>query len=340
MSDIFKVLLEKRRLRTIALVVVFLFVFSTAVMLRSYAGVEYWAVKAGGRTIAIVNSEENAKKVFSDIEKTYAAEGAEVVSVTPKLKTKQLYFKIYEKKPKIVSEEDAVKKVLAAKEDGKPVVQVTAVRREVTQEAVPFSTKEIATSALLSGKTQVKTKGVNGTAEVTSEVTTVNGVETARKVLSKKVVKQPVTQEVLKGTGGRSYSPAGAGFIVYVPAGTAGEKGAAVANYALKWVGNPYRWGGNDLRTGVDCSGFVCCVYQAMGVNVTRGNLRTIGYSVGTNPGNAQPGDIIIYSGHYGIYIGNNKLVHAMNAQNGIRVSTIGYNGKRILDIRRVYKSQ
>lgn len=123
---------------------------------------------------------------------------------------------------------------------------------------------------------------------------------------------------------GASYTASGSGY------------GSSVANFALQFVGNPYVFGGTSLTNGADCSGFVMSVYRNFGVSLphSSGAQRGCGYSVG-GIGNAQPGDIVCYSGHVGIYIGNGMLVHASTAKTGIKVSQVGY--RAILDVRRIF---
>lgn len=114
------------------------------------------------------------------------------------------------------------------------------------------------------------------------------------------------------------------------------EMGRAVAEYALQFVGNPYVYGGTSLTNGADCSGFVMSVYANFGVSLPHSSAsdRSQGYAVDSLE-NAQPGDLICYSGHVALYIGNGQIVHASNKRTGIIVSNANY--RKILAIRRIF---
>lgn len=114
-----------------------------------------------------------------------------------------------------------------------------------------------------------------------------------------------------------------------------GGSGQDVVNYAVQFVGNPYVWGGTSLTNGTDCSGFVQSVYAAFGVSLPRTSYsqRSAGYAVSESE--MQPGDIVCYSGHVGIYIGNGQIVHASNAKEGIKISN--YNYRTVVAVRRIY---
>lgn len=112
-----------------------------------------------------------------------------------------------------------------------------------------------------------------------------------------------------------------------------------VINYALKFVGNPYVYGGNSLTNGTDCSGFTKLIYAEYGITLPR-SAPAQSYS-GTSIGldNIMPGDLVFSGydgqiGHVAIYIGNNKLVHALNSNVGIVVTDLYI--MPILDVRRV----
>ncbi len=114
------------------------------------------------------------------------------------------------------------------------------------------------------------------------------------------------------------------------------EMGKSVIDYATQFVGNPYVWGGSSLTNGTDCSGFVMSVYDNFGVSLPHSSsaLRSQGYDVG-GLSNAQPGDIVCYSGHVGLYVGNGQIVHASTAKTGIIVSSATY--RNILSVRRIF---
>lgn len=121
-----------------------------------------------------------------------------------------------------------------------------------------------------------------------------------------------------------------------VVSGGGSEMGVAVAEYALQFVGNPYVYGGTSLTNGADCSGFVMSVYANFGVSLPHSSAadRNQGYAV-DGLENAQPGDLICYSGHVALYIGDGQIVHASTKKTGIKVSNADY--KKILAIRRIF---
>ncbi len=133
-------------------------------------------------------------------------------------------------------------------------------------------------------------------------------------------------------------APAGDAPAPVVVAGeNSSEMGVAVAEYALQFKGNPYVYGGTSLTNGADCSGFVMSVYANFGVELPHSSAadRTQGYGVEGGLENAQPGDLICYSGHVALYIGDGQIVHASTKKTGIIVSRADY--KKILAIRRIF---
>ncbi|MBQ6807291.1 MAG: C40 family peptidase [Lachnospiraceae bacterium] len=121
---------------------------------------------------------------------------------------------------------------------------------------------------------------------------------------------------------------------VTTPSSSGGSKGQQIANYACQFIGNPYVAGGTSLTNGADCSGFVMSVYQAFGYSLPRSSYAQSGAGTAVSYSEAQPGDIIYYGGHVGIYIGNGQIVHASTERTGIKITSATY--RSIITVRRI----
>lgn len=103
-----------------------------------------------------------------------------------------------------------------------------------------------------------------------------------------------------------------------------------IATYALSLLNAPYVWGGQDVETGFDCSGFISHVYRkAAGIEL-RGNAATLAKtSRPVSNTEVQTGDLVFFNtknrpaSHVGIYLGNNQFVHASNPRTGVRVDRL-----------------
>lgn len=138
---------------------------------------------------------------------------------------------------------------------------------------------------------------------------------------------QSASSESNSGSSGSQSAPA--------PSNSGGNsKGQQIANYACQFIGNPYVAGGTSLTDGADCSGFVMSVYQAFGYSLPRSSYAQSGVGTAVSYAEAQPGDIIYYGGHVGIYIGNGQIVHASTERTGIKITSATY--RSIITVRRV----
>lgn len=110
-----------------------------------------------------------------------------------------------------------------------------------------------------------------------------------------------------------------------------------IVNYALKFVGNPYVWGGTSLTNGVDCSGFTMQILKEFGVSLPHysGSQAKMGKSVSSSE--MRPGDLIFYANsrgvvnHVAMYIGNGQIVHAASKRSGIKISTWNYRSPKTI---------
>lgn len=161
--------------------------------------------------------------------------------------------------------------------------------------------------------------------------------EAARKAAEKQEAKKAGSgSSAATGSSTGSSAGSGSGSSAGQSAQTASSNGQAVVDYARQFLGNPYVYGGNSLTNGTDCSGFVKGVYAAFGINLPRTSAeqRSVGYAVSLSE--IQPGDIVCYSGHVGIYAGNNTLIHASNEKTGITLtSPVTY--RSVLAVRRIF---
>ena len=119
--------------------------------------------------------------------------------------------------------------------------------------------------------------------------------------------------------------------------------GRELADFALQYVGTPYRWGGKDPSTGFDCSGFMYYVYKHFGYTLNRVASEQALNGKHVEASDLQPGDLLCfysggsYIGHVGMYIGNNMFVHAATSATGVITEPVsGYYAARGFEARRI----
>jgi len=107
-----------------------------------------------------------------------------------------------------------------------------------------------------------------------------------------------------------------------------------IVDYATQYIGRPYRYGGVSLLHGSDCSGFLMGIFGHFGIGLPHSSaeIGTLGTNVGSLA-NAIPGDVLAYSGHVGIYLGNGRMLSALNSRSGVTIESATY--KPIKSIRR-----
>lgn len=370
----------KNRYAVIGGVLIAMLLFMTVMVYSSkaYASEEYWAVQAGGKTLAVVSSESEAEKVIDGVKKAYITKGAKVesINVDKKFEAVNQRFK-NGKAPGIVSSDKAVDIIKKGAKEAKkylvkdgdttwdiassndlgyeeliamnkgmnpddimpgdemtiekevPYVNVTTVEVLNRTESIAPEVQYEDTDELYEGETKVKQEGTEGSKDLTLRQTTVNGAIQSSETIKEDVVKEATPKVVLRGTKARPQGTAtsrsnGGGSSSYsVPSGAGySGSGASVAAYATQFVGYPYVWGGTNLSTGVDCSGFVVAVYRALGYNISR-SFGSYGRSVSISE--MQPGDVLIYGSHVSMYLGGGREIHALNPSMGVRITSLGW---------------
>ena len=112
------------------------------------------------------------------------------------------------------------------------------------------------------------------------------------------------------------------------------ELGKNIAKYGCQFIGNPYVYGGTSLTQGADCSGFTYRIYADFGYSIPRTSKDQRSCGTGVTLETAQPGDLVCYDGHVGLYVGGGYIVHASTEKTGIKISKANY--RKILAVRRV----
>jgi cell wall-associated NlpC family hydrolase len=124
------------------------------------------------------------------------------------------------------------------------------------------------------------------------------------------------------------------------------DMGSIAARTAERFVGIPYRWGGENVVDGMDCSGFVRAVYNLCGLSIPRTSRDQFKAGDPIIKDDLRDGDLVFFGSsedsinHVGIYVGNHKFVHAPRRGEEIRVTSVdeSYFEKRFIGARRYFQ--
>lgn len=349
----------------LALVVVVLGICSFLQFTKPYAVTEDgtkveepWEVKIGDEKSFVVASEKDGKDIIEQVKNSYSTENtqSEATTLYPEIQVVEKELERGDRVEELTEPEDAVKQVVADNETGPPLVMVTTVEHIEKTRAIDYKTKYKESDDLYVGQEKVIKKGKKGKKTVVNQVVKENGKTVSKEVVSAVVEEEPKNRIVERGTKepedgmpesssvsqyDASGSSASGGTESGKAAGssdsgssTVNGSGQDVADYALQFVGNPYVYGGTSLTNGADCSGFTMSVFAKFGVSLPHSSSAQRSYGREVSYSEAKPGDLICYSGHVAIYIGNGKIVHASTPSTGIKVSTATY--REILTVRRL----
>jgi cell wall-associated NlpC family hydrolase len=110
-----------------------------------------------------------------------------------------------------------------------------------------------------------------------------------------------------------------------LPRRAAAPLGRRVSAYAERFLGVPYRWGGESPRTGFDCSGFVAYVFRHFGVVLPHYTGAQFELGLHVRRRALEPGDLVFFDrvGHVGVYLGGGRFVHAPHAGSRVRVDSL-----------------
>ena len=209
--------------------------------------------------------------------------------------------------------------------------EVVNLRKEESTSSESLSKLSKATEVTVisessNGWSKVKVNGIEGyistklLSTTKPEVVTSRSLEESRKETEKKEESNKETAQTTTQTAQGS------------------SKGNTVVATAKQYLGCKYVYGGTT-PSGFDCSGFTQYVYKQCGVSLNRTSDAQASNGTAVSKSNLQPGDLVIFTGHVGIYIGNNKFIHAANPSKGVITTSLSdsYYTKTYKTARRIF---
>ena len=318
-----KALISKKPIRLLLIATIFAALLVADVILwgAHISALTPYAITDGKDVVCCVRGKSNARDVLSKVFDDLAKDDSTISAISSEYQV--------EKSPgsDVVSEDEAYEAVLKSTEEKEAGITIVATRTE-KMKYTPDPDYEKNTE-MLAGEADVISEGEDGEKKVSVAYTTVNGETEDKSVADLEILDEGVPAVVEKGTLGL---PKGEEWETYDgdPVANSGED---IMTTAQQYIGLRYVWGGKSLETGVDCSGFVMAIYRKYGVNLSY-PLENEGYGVSYSE--AQPGDILYFPGHFGLYLGDGMMVHAANPSKGVCYGSV--SGRKILAVRRIVK--
>ena len=119
-----------------------------------------------------------------------------------------------------------------------------------------------------------------------------------------------------------------------------------IVQTAGRFIGTPYRWGGESARRGFDCSGLTMTVYRLNGLDLPRNSRAQFRSGTSIRKEDLQEGDLVFFAtdglkrvSHVGVYTGGGRFIHAPGQGKRIRVASLsnGYFNRRYIGARRYF---
>lgn len=198
-------------------------------------------------------------------------------------------------------------------EEGKPLIDVKVTYQDNVNLPIYKAEQRVADPTLTEGTTKVKSEGTNGVKEVVREVVEINGEAVEKTVISETVVEPSSPKIVAYGTK---------------------PKVSGVVAIAKDYIGVPYKWGGTTPK-GFDCSGFTQYVFRKAGVSLPRTSSAQGKVGTKVSRSELRAGDLVMFPGHVGIYIGSGKFIHSPSPGKSVRIDDLSTR-KNFLYGRRV----
>lgn len=214
------------------------------------------------------------------------------------------------------------------------LLEVVSIERHKSKASIDFEIEEKEDSSMYKDEKKLGQEGKKGEKEILMEVIYVNGIEREREIIKEIIIEEPQNKIILVGTKERPEvvrtQPATKTQIVSKNTPTPAKhnnSGSSIVATASKYLGTPYKYGGNTPE-GFDCSGFTSYVYKQCGVNIPRtsGGQGSYGNHIPRNQ--LEPGDIVSFPGHVGIYVGSGNFIHSPSTGKTVEIQSLNnYRG-------------
>lgn len=293
-----------------------------------------YSITADEKDVVILNDKETAEEVVKEIINYYKPEDSKIVSFSIDKKLKCEIIKLWENPDESItfSKNKAIEYIKEKNKTGDKIFEVTIVGKTKNKEDYIPEAKYIKEDDMIAGQTEVEREGETGKQIITRKLTTVNGKLVKTETIKTKILEKGVSAIIHKGTIGL---PDGEDWKTFEgdPIFEGADDLIAISE---KYQGVPYKYGGTSLITGVDCVQFVRQMFKKYGIYLPNNHSGIRGSGVGVSYSNMKKGDVICYTGHVAIYMGNGKIIHA-NSKKGVHISNV-YKGQKIVTIRRIIK--
>ena len=290
-----------------------------------------YAITVDGEEICIVDGKENAQEVLTNVIKQYQVKDTELKAVDAENRIKiERINNLTMDKEELDSVDGATLSVYEATDKAVDNnLEIKVVSQETEERVYTPEPNYEPDDTKLAGSSEVTVEGVDGTQEYAITYTTVNGKVTNVTGEPGKILDEGSPATIVKGTLGL---PEGEDWKTFDGTPVAND-GGVISVTAQSYNGKVrYVKGGTSLSSGVDCVGLVIAIYRLYGINLSS-NLRAAGRAV--SYADAQPGDILCYSRHFGIYIGNGMQVDARSG-GGVAIRSVASTGQSLVGVRRV----
>lgn len=293
-------------------------------------------VKTNGSILMAVNSQEDAQAVLDKIQEPFLKNRenakAEFVQEVSTVKAHKVSI------DKVISRQQALAMVspnrelamvtrsnlFRKSEDNQqapditnlpPVLDVKVTYNDKAKLPVYRAEKRVADASMTEGQVKVVDEGTNGIKEVYREVVEINGKIIDKSILSETILSQSTPKIIAYGTK---------------------PKVSGIVSIARQYLGVPYRWGGTTPN-GFDCSGFTQYVYRKAGISLPRTSYeqRFVGKKVSRSE--LRSGDLVLFPGHVGIYVGDGMYIHAPQPGQSVKISSLSSASRGFLYGRRIY---